>query len=525
MNHEKYNIALLSNFTIKGLEKYLKIFAARYNIHIDIYVGEYGQWQQEILGERLYSFNSHLVYIIVDFEDTEKQWILIDELARKTTAKIIVCNQVPDRESIIKTNQQLAERYQDDGQIIVFDFANWINKIGKDKYWGTKYRELGDMRLAPTAFSLLAEELGSFLIPLSGQTRKCLVLDLDNTLWGKVVGEEGMAGISLGPQGDGRPYYEFQKSIKALKERGIILAINSSNNEADVKEVLENHEHMLLRLDDFSASRANWNNKADNLKEIAAELNIGLDSMVFIDDDPRNRELVRTSLPEVAVIDLPKDAAEYVNILESYRGFTVFSLTTEDKNRSQMYLDERKRREFKSTVIDLNRFLRALDLSIIIRRLTGEHLSRAAQLTQKTNQFNLTTRRYQEEDIKLLLSQGAYAWTLEVKDKFGDYGLTGFVLVRDVGQWEIDTLLISCRVLGKKIEQEFFGQILRFLKEKKSQKVAGFYIPTAKNNQVKDFYEGFGFLKIRNSDSADIWEKDLNSHNHQTVDFIKTTII
>ena len=524
MNNKTYNIALLSNFTITVLDKHLKNTAKEYNIDIDVYNGEYGQWQQEILGEKLYAFEPEIVYVIVDFEDMDSQVKMIEQLAIKTSAKIIVCNQVVDSKSDSSLNNKLNARFKDNTQILVFDFDAWLNKVGKSKYWNTKYRELGDMRLSPNAFESFAQELGAYLIPLSGKTKKCLVLDLDNTLWGRVIGEDGIDGIAVSPKGEGRPFYEFQKYIKSLKDQGVILAVNSSNNEQDVKEVFENHKHMILRENDFASIRANWNNKAQNIQEIAQELNIGLDSLVFVDDDPRNRELVKISLPEVDVIDLPKDPSEYVKILASYKGFSTFGITDEDKKKSQMYVDEKKRRKYQESSIDLDSFLRGLNTSITIQVVGDEQVPRSSQLTQKTNQFNFTTRRYQEEDIKKLINDGAKLWIIDAKDNFGEYGITGLVIAKDLdNQWEIDTFLLSCRILGKKIEHEFFGNILNLLKQIKPQKVIGKYISTQKNEQVKDFYKQFGFIKQESGDE-DVWELDLSNFDFEPIDFINTNL-
>lgn len=525
MSDKVYNAALLSNFTIKGLDEHLKKSAERYGIGISVYNGEYGQWQQEILGQKLYAFNPDIVYVIVDFEDIANQLDMIDQLSTKIHAKIIVCNKVLDAASALDANTIFSARFRNSVQVMVFDFNAWIVDIGKEKHWNTKYRELGDMRLSPNVFESFGNELAAYLVPLAGKTKKCLVLDLDNILWGRIIGEDGIAGIALGPHSDGQPFYEFQKYLKALQERGAILAIASNNNEEDVKEVFERHGYMVLQESDFAAVRANWNNKARHISEIAEELNIGLDSMVFIDDDPRNRELVRDSIPEVEVLEMPSDPEQYVRTLREYKGFTSFGVTPEDKKRAKMYTDEKKRRVFKEASIDLDSFLKGLEISITIQPVSDATIPRSAQLTQKTNQFNLTTRRYQVEDIKNMLAQEFKIWILDVRDKFGEYGLTGLVIIKDRGKhWEIDTFLMSCRVLGKRVEEEFFGRVLNELKKQSSKRVTGVYIPTAKNEQVRNFYQKFGFKK-REPSNEDTWELDIPRWNFKPLDFIDTTII
>lgn len=517
---------MLSNFTVKGVEEKLRQQAARYGIPIQAYLGEYGQWQQEILGEELYAFKLDIIYLVVDFEDAVSQISLIDQLCFKTSAKIIVCTKVDESAADTAVNEELVRRFKNNTQVHVFDFNRWIASLGKDAYWNTKYRELADMRLAPHAFELFANELVAYLVPLAGKTKKCLVLDLDNTLWGGVIGEDGLSGIALSPSGAGSPFYEFQRAIKQLQESGIILAINSRNNEADVAEVFAKHRHMLLTEDDFAAARINWSNKAQNMQELAQELNIGLESMVFIDDDPRNRELVASALPEMAVIDLPRDPREYVSALRSYKGFTRFSITDEDRKKAHMYADEKKRRKLKEKSIDLESFLRGLRMRINIHPILDEHVARASQLTQKTNQFNLTTRRYQEEEVKAMLASGARAWVLDAQDNFGEYGITGLIIARDMTDcWEIDTLLLSCRILGKRIECQFFGTVLNQLKEIAAKKVVGKYLPTRKNSQVRDFYRDFGFVaQAGASGEEDIWEHDLSDFTFEPLDFISTSV-
>lgn len=509
MNDRIYRVALLSNFTIKGMDEHLRKAAGRYGIVVEVYIGEYGQWQQEILSEKFYEYNPDIVYVVVDFEDIGAQMNLIEQLAVKMPAKIIICNQVSSLAAGLPDNEHLTRRFKDSSQIIVFDFDNWLINIGKKEHWNTKYRELGDLRLHPNAFAPLARELAAYLIPLASKTKKCLVLDLDNTLWDGIIGEDGLDGIT--------PFYEFQKLIKELNERGVILAINSSNNAADVTEVFARQKNMILRREDFAAERINWKNKAENMRDLAQELNIGLDSMVFIDDDPRNRQLIREAVPEVEVLEPPA--------LADYKGFTSFGVTAEDKKRTTLYADEKKRRQLKEEFIDLDSFLRGLELAIAIRPVSDPHLPRAAQLTQKTNQFNLTTRRYQEENIKSLLASGATAWILDVQDKFGDYGLTGLIIIVDQGSyWEIDTFLMSCRVLGKRVEEQFLGFVLSQLKNKDAKNIVGKYIPTSKNEQVKNFYQKFGFTKRTDGETV-IWDHDLRCFNFTPLDFIKTIII
>jgi len=555
-------VAILSSFTIKGLAECLKVKSFNYEIFLDVYVGEYSQWKQEILGEKLYKHKPDIIFLMLDqygldqdiifkyygmppkdlnkiLAETENELSqLISKLKEKTKAKIIISNAckiwppvmgIFDSkleqgwyEIISNFNKKLIDEYKQDKQIFIFNFNDWLGHIGKKEFWHDKYFFMADMKLSPNAFPMLAEEWMSYIIALAGKKKKCLVLDLDNTLWGGIIGEDGLAGIKLAPNGAGQEYYYFQKLLKGLSKAGILLTINSKNNKKDVEEVFKKHPHMVLKDSDFVAKRINWENKATNIQSLAKDINIGMDSMVFIDDDMANRELVKETLPEVTVLDLPNDSTKYIRTLLDYKGFNTFEFTREDTKRSKMYLDERKRREFKETVVDMDSFLKSLEICITVQEVNDFLIPRSAQLTQKTNQFNLTTYRYQEEDIKKFMEEGHKLYALDTADKFGEYGITGFCIAKDLDDlWEIDTMLLSCRILGKKIEEQFFNYILNELKKIKPKLVRAKYIPTAKNEQTKNFYKLFNFKKVGSIKCEDTWELDLTSFKFKPLDFIK----
>lgn len=559
---EVKNVAFLSNFTIKGLAECLKTKSFIQDIFLRVYEGKYGQWKQEILGGELYEFKPDIIFLLLDLHgldqdvlyrhheitseelnkfkyETESELLrLTNYIKSKTKAKIIIsnaCKVWPPVMGVFDSklsngwykiidnyNNNLLDTYQNDRQVFIFNFNEWLGYIGKKDFWYDKYYFTADMKLSPRAIPMLAEELLSYLIPLAFKKKKCIVLDLDNTLWGGVIGEDGLAGIKLAPTGEGQQFYYFQKLLLSLSRRGVLLAIISKNNKEDVKDVFLNHPYMVLRESDIAASRVNWDNKAKNMQEIAEELNIGLDSLVFIDDDLTNRELIKQTLQDVTVLDLPTDSTKYVQTLLDYKGFNTFEFTEEDKNRSAMYLQEKQRKEYRNSIIDLDTFLGSLNLRISIKIVDDFLVPRSAQLTQKTNQFNLTTHRYQEDDIRKFIKTGHKLWALDVVDKFGAYGITGFCMVKDTSdRWEIDSMLVSCRVLGKKIEEQFFGFILNELKKIKSKKVRAYYKPTPKNNQVKDFYKVFNFQKIKSSEIGDIWECDLNDYVFNQYSFIE----
>ena len=554
-------IAVLSNFTLNGIAEALKTNAFLNNIFIDVYLGNYGQWQQELMSNNLYDFAPEIIFVILDrfgidsdiynsyhlmpeeeIESYFKNYLaeiykLVDAAKEKTKAKIVVSNIVDFWSNILgiaegraknslrryikRANLSLEQKYANDHQVLVFDFDGWLGYRGKEQNMYAKFFFLADMRLNPEIMPALAKELCAYLIAVFGKTKKCLVLDLDNTLWGGIIGEDGLSGISLAPHGAGQEFYLFQKTILAFHRRGIILAINSKNNWEDAMEVFEKHPHMILKREHFAAMRINWQDKIANFRELAEEINIGLDSMVFADDDPANRAMVNEFLPEVDILDMPGDTALYFKALLDYKGFSILEFTEEDKKRGEMYFAESQRREIKSQATDLDSFLRGLDLAINIEPISELTLPRAAQLTQKTNQFNLTTCRYQVEDIKNFISNGYKIWTLSAKDRFGNYGITGLLIARkEKENWAIGTFLLSCRILGKRIEEQFLNFALNELKSAGVKKVLAEYIATKKNGQVKDFYGKMGFKKISSEENKDVWQVDLSNFEFKPLDFI-----
>lgn len=554
-------VAILSNFNLQGMAGCLTAQAIRYDIFLEVYSGQYGQWQQESFGSGLYDFAPDMIYIVLDpfgmdhdlfsfyhsmsyDELNEAIEGYMDELDNainaiksRTKSKIVISNIIDYWPKILgivdmriknslhrlllEANLKMEKKYCNDSQTMIFDFDGWLGHIGKDKNLYDKFFFLADMRLSPESFPALAEELIAYLVPLATKAKKCIVLDLDNTLWGGILGEDGMDGVKLSPTGDGQSFYLFQKLLLGFHRRGILLAINSKNNEDETMHFLRVHPFMMLRPEHFAAIRINWQDKATNMTELAEELNIGLDSMVFIDDDLANRSLIQAVLPQVDILPLPSDPALYFKCLLSYKGLNYLEFTEEDKQRGQMYLSERERRTAQKNLPDLNLFLRSLDLRIKVESLTEDHIARASQLTQKTNQFNLTTHRCQAEDINAMIEAGAKAWMLRVVDNFGDYGYTGLAIVNENDtEWVIDSFLLSCRILGKRVEEQFLGFILEELQRINPKKIIGKYIPTSKNLLAKDFYKSMGFEKISSSGLEDTWQLDLHSYIYNKIDFI-----
>jgi FkbH-like protein len=363
------------------------------------------------------------------------------------------------------------------------------------RYYWTKqpFSEQGALRLA--------EHVWAGVRAVTTGPRKVLVLDLDNTLWGGVVGETGPLGITLGESPDGEAFQAFQAHVKRLSERGIVLAVSSKNNHADAREPFEKNPSMVLSLDDFAHFEANWEPKAMALRRIAQTLQLGLDSFVFADDNPAEREHIRQALPEVAVVDLPADPAEYVQALDAGLWFEAVDLTDEDRVRAEQYRTERRRRDLESTFESLDSYLRSLDMVADLRDIDDADMDRVVQLIGKTNQFNLTTRRHGPATVRQMLgAPGTIGLTLRLVDRFGDYGLVSVLIAvadpsREPGTLRVDTWLMSCRVIGRSVEEFFFNVLVERARRAGVERLVGVYVPSAKNGLVKDLYERMGFLQ------------------------------
>jgi FkbH-like protein len=350
-----------------------------------------------------------------------------------------------------------------------------------------------------------AHSLSSLILAQLGAVRKCLVLDLDNTLWGGVIGDDGLEGIRLG-QGDpeGESYVAFQRYAKGLGERGVILAVCSKNTESVAREVFEKHPQMVLRLDDIACFMANWDDKATNLGRIAQELNIGLNSLVFADDSPAERAIIRRLLPEVAVPELPPDPAGYILALERHRYFQPVTLNQEDLQRTSYYRADAARDAVRSSAEGLEGFLRMLDMAARIAPVEPTTLERSIQLIHRSNQFNLTTRRCSRADMQSIMNDPSWLTrTVSLRDRFGDNGLISVLLAELEGEeLRIDTWLMSCRVLKRGVEQALLSHLVAAAQAKGLKAIRGEYIPTAKNGLVRDHYAKLGFRPVDAEDSG-----------------------
>jgi FkbH-like protein len=373
-----------------------------------------------------------------------------------------------------------------------------------------------------TFLGMLARRVISHIIATLGLARKCLVLDCDNTLWGGIIGEDGLDGIQIGHDSPGREYLEFQKTILELYEQGVILAINSKNNYDDVMQVLNEHPQMLLREKHFASIAVNWEAKPQNMQKIAEQINIGLDTIVFIDDNPAERQMMRQLLPQVETIEMPADPSLFARTLRETGCFTRAYLTEEDKNRGQIYADQRQREQFQQSCATLDDFLKSLEMVVSIRPAGKDDIKRVAQLTQRTNQFNLTTRRYTEADIAAMAQNPNWRiYVLGLKDKFGDNGTVGLAQVEiQPKQWRVDTFLMSCRVIGRQVEDALVDRICRDAAKAGCISVSAEYIPTAKNNLVAGFWDKSSFKKLATDKNATRYELLLEEYKPKILQYL-----
>ena len=332
-----------------------------------------------------------------------------------------------------------------------------------------------------------------------GRIRKCVVLDLDNTLWGGVIGDDGLSGIEVGELGTGRAFHEFQTWLKELKNRGIILAVCSKNNEDTAKEPFEKHPEMVLKLDDIACFIANWDDKATNIRKIQSILNIGMDSLVFIDDNRFERELVRSMIPEITVPDMPEDPSSYVPYLKSLGLFETTGISAEDAGRTEKYRAEAERVKSMDSFSDYSEYLKSLEMKAVAAPFDEFHFPRIAELSQRSNQFNLRTVRYQTGDIEKMSSDDSYITLyFTLKDRFGDHGLISAVIMKKLeDRVFVDTWFMSCRVLKRTMEEYIINSMVKAAADAGYDLIEAEYIPTAKNKMVADIYPKMGFKEMQ----------------------------
>jgi FkbH-like protein len=418
--------------------------------------------------------------------------------------------------SIESFKNQLVPAANADG-IDIIDLPYWCEKIGIDALHSVSLWNKSKQEIHPGAGPLYGDLVARLIAARFGKSAKCLVLDLDNTLWSGVIGDDGLEGIVIG-QGSsiGEGHLYLQRYAKQLAKRGVILAVSSKNDDAVARNAFEKHPEFLLRMSDFSAFKANWIDKATNIREIAAELNIGLDAIVFVDDNPFERNLVREAIPEVMVPEMPEDIADYANIISASGFFEAVTFSTEDANKTEQYRTNADRKALLQTSTDIGSYLSALEMTLKAYPFDDIGLVRVVQLINKTNQFNLTTKRYTEAQVRNMLQDpNVVTRQLRLIDRFGDNGVIATVIAnydeaaQDLG---IETWLMSCRVLGRQVENATLKILVDAGKALGASTISGEYLPSGRNDMVKDLYEKLGFTKFSDDDGRTRWSLRLADH-------------
>ncbi len=559
-------VAILCSSTIEPFLPSIRIGALRRGLLIECYTGAYNQYRQELLDASsglhrfkpdvvIFSFHpgeirwaldlkASAVKITQQVADVIEDWAGLWNCAQQLGAVVIQQNiMIPGlrvfgqldtikpataMSFLAELNRALRVKSAEQG-VLVLDLDDLAAQGGKSAWFDPALWHHAQLAISPVFAPLFGDHVGRMLAAIRGLSQKCLVLDLDNTLWGGVVGEEGLESIELGPgSAAGEIFSGFQEYLKSLKERGILLAVCSKNEMRAAMLPFQGHPGMKLRLEDFAVFIANWKDKASNIRQIAARLNIGLEAMVFFDDNPAERGWIREALPDVLVLEAPEDPARYADALSDSGYFEAVNLTEEDLQRVNQYAAQTQREALKEKTPTLDGFLQGLGMQMTVSSFDGPGAARIAQLMNKTNQFNLTTRRYTEAQVlQRARANDVTTFQFRLKDVYGDCGMISVVILTPVqssGGQEllIDAWLMSCRVFGRQVEFEVLNQIVEQARKLGAHFFRGEYIPTEKNGLVREHYQRMGFARVDEADGAgqagrSVWRLSLDSYRpHHT---------
>jgi FkbH-like protein len=550
---EPFRLGLIGNGTLDLLVPVLVATAARHGFALDCIQADYGQITQEALdpSSRINSAKPDAVLLAIDYrglpltldagdaaaerEDIEAAVTHLstirESLRLNSGAVVIQQTLAPPPEALFgsfdsrvpgtparlieRLNHALADSMADSNDLLL-DVARLAATVGLGTWHSPAQWNMAKLPFADSCMPLYADHVMRLIAALRGRSRKCLILDLDNTVWGGVIGDDGLEGIKIA-QGDatGEAHLAVQQLALALRRRGVVLAVSSKNTDEIARAPFRKHPEMLLKEDHFAVFQANWNDKATNIRAIAEELSLGLDAMVFLDDNPVERALVRRMLPEVAVPELPEDPAWYARTLAAAGYFESIAFSAEDRARADMYQSNARRVALRHQAGDLNAYLASLEMEISFAPFDHTGRARISQLINKSNQFNLTTRRYSEAEVAAA-QDDPDVFTLQVRltDRFGDNGMISVVICRphEPSVWAIDTWLMSCRVLGRQVEQMVLREILLHARESGIRTLIGTYRPTEKNALVRDHYAKLGFRSLETRpDGTTVWSLETDA--------------
>jgi FkbH-like protein len=546
---DSFRLGLLCNATTDFLPPAISASALRHGLNVDVVLGDYGQTIQDAMSPASAVNQARCDAVLLALDVRGLQLVpapgapqgdpvgdaisLLTQTrdALKAAHKTVVIFQTVapplmpvfgNMDSVIGRNARaIAQEFNlalrqliagSKGDLLL-DVEALANGVGLQQWHSPAQWNHAKLQFSQAALPVYAENVARLIGALRGKSRKCLVLDLDNTIWGGAVGDLGVEGIELGEGSAlGEAFLEVQRTVLRLRERGVILAVCSKNDHDAAMEPFRRHPEMLLKEEHISVFQANWIDKATNLEEIAKLLNIGVDSLVMLDDNPAERIHIRESLPAIAVPELPDDPSLYPSILLNAGYFETVSFTVEDAQRADQYSANAKRSALETSSRDPHAFLSALEMKISFAPFDRMNRSRIAQLINKTNQFNLTTRRYTEAEVESIERDPSY-WTMQVRlvDRFGDNGMISCVICKEAagGVWEIDTWLMSCRVLARRVEECSMAIVVEHAKARGVHTLIGRYRPTAKNAMVKDFFPKLGFELVEQTSEETSWRLDV----------------
>lgn len=540
-----YKLAVIGNCATQHIATAIKGEAFLRGLFIDVFDADYDQIDAQTMdsGSELYSFAPNAVLLVMCTEKlyegfcstpVEKRpsfaddtiarirmyWTLISEKLQTSILQFSFAylndgsmGNYALREpcsfsyQLSRLNFLLCQSAAENKGVYLVDINAIQSRLGTSHFKDDKLYYVAKMPFSLEALPHLAEQTVNMITALRGSIKKCVIVDLDNTLWGGVIGDDGLDGIEIGELGTGHAFSEFQLYLKELKKRGIILAVCSKNNEDTAKLPFEKHPEMVLRLDDFALFVANWQDKASNIRFIQQTLNIGMDSIVFLDDNPFERGVVRSLIPDITVPELPDDPALYLSYIRSLDLFETASFSSADADRTEQYRQEADRSALVAKFTSYDEYLRALEMSAQAAPFDKFHYPRIAQLTQRSNQFNLRTVRYTESEIESVANDDNHITRYYcLHDKYGDYGLISVVIMdkREDSSLFISEWLMSCRVLKRGMEEFIVNDIIRTASQCGCTKVIGEYIPSPKNAMVADLYERMGFEKCGGYYIADV---------------------
>jgi FkbH-like protein len=536
-------IALVGDSATQLLVTAIRGMGVERGYNIDLFEAEYNQVERQMLDftSDLYQFNADFIVIFQSTHKLGEHYSMLSTNQQVTLAekrigflasvcensalegkKIIYFN-YPEIEDTVfgsyankvessftyqirKLNYELMRLSQKYQNLFICDIAALQNKLGRDAMFAPNVYVSTEMILSVDALPYVASRVMDVVCAIKGQFKKCLILDLDNTVWGGVIGDDGLEGIQLGHGlGIGKAFTEFQMWVKKLKQRGIIICVASKNNEETAKEPFEKHPDMILKLDDIAVFQANWETKVDNIRTIQSILNIGFDSMVFLDDNPFERNMVRENIKGITVPELPEDPAEYLEYLYSLNLFETASYSNLDKDRTKQYQVEAQRVSLSKTFTNEADFLKSLNMVSVVSGFTKFNTPRVAQLSQRSNQFNLRTVRYTDADIEALANDPkVFDLSFTLEDKFGDNGLVAVVIMKPLDKETlfVDTWFMSCRVLKRGMEIFTLNTMVEKAKAAGYKRITGEYLPSPKNKMVENHYTGLGFTPVEDAATA-----------------------